>query len=364
MNPYPRTWIEIDLASLAHNLGLVRERIGHHAKIALVAKADAYGHGLVPIARFAVRNGADWIAVATVQEGIALRDAGMSCPIIVLSPILNVEADQAVFYDLITMVEHLDLARALGQAAVTQSKTAVVHIPVDTGVNRFGCTVAEAAKLLGELRAIDGIRVEGIGTHFADSGQNPDRTRAQMGEFAALLATIDQSELLVHVANSAGATLYDDLRFDLVRIGIAAYGVDPYGMFGGRARPVLSWRARVMSMRERPAGTSVSYSGTHVLTRESRIATLGVGYGDGYPRSLSNRGFVMFGERRAPVVGLVCMDQILVDVTDLPEVGLGAEADLIGSEASVETLSQLANTNVHEIVTRIMSRVPRRYRQP
>ncbi len=391
MNPFPRAWIEIDLPAFRHNLSLVRGALPAGCLFALVAKADAYGHGLVPIAREAVRHGVDWIAVATVQEGIALRDAGLRCPVIVLSPILEIEAEQAVFYDLRIMVERGELGRALSQAAVRQQRPAVVHLPVDTGVARFGVLPVEVGGLLAELRGLPGVVVEGIGTHFADSGHDEPGTREQMRLFAEALSLAappsgvhpirrDGAEspaergtrecpwagaagrLMVHVANSAGALAYPDLQLDLVRVGIAAYGIDPYGMLGGQLRPILSWKARIMSLRERPTGSRLSYSGTYTCTRPTRIATLGVGYGDGYPRSLSNSGFVEIRGRRAPVVGLVCMDQVLIDVTDLPEVAIGDEVLLIGGEATVARLAECAGTNVHEIVTRIMSRAPRRYK--
>jgi len=365
VNPFPRTWIEIDLPSLKWNLDLIRQRIGPAPKIALVAKADAYGHGIVPISRFAARNGADWIAVATVQEGIALRDAGLQCPILVLSPILEVEAEQAVFYDLRVMLETVELADALQSAAVAQSRTALVHLPVDTGVSRFGLTPEQVPGMLEVIRSRPGLQLEGMGTHFADSGGNDSRTREQLEAFHSLLSSLgSQSEgWVLHAANSAAATLYDnDATFDLVRVGIAAYGVDPYGMFSGALRPLLTWKARVMSLRTRPAGTLVSYSGTYRCDRDTVIATLGVGYGDGYPRSLSNTGFVQIQGKPAPVVGLVCMDQVLVDVTEIPGVVVGEEAILIGEGVTVVELARRGETNVHEIITRIMSRVPRRYR--
>jgi len=361
VNPYPRTWIEIDLPALAHNLALVRGRIGG-AVLTLVAKADAYGHGLVPVARFALRNGADWIGVATVQEGIALRDAGIDSPILVLSPILEVEAQQAVFYDLRLMVERLDLGQAISQAAQEMGRQAITHLPVDTGLARFGASPEDVPDLLAGLRRLPGLKVEGIGTHFADSGFNRERTAEQAATFGALLSKIDREGLMIHASNSAATSKYPEHVHDMVRVGIAAYGIDPYDMFGGLARPVLTWKARVMSLRRRPAGSLVSYSGTFECPRETLVATLGAGYGDGYPRSLSNAGFVTLGGVRAPVIGLVCMDQVLVDVTNVPSVAIGDEACLIGDSATVVELSHLAKTNVHEIVTRIMSRVPRRYR--
>lgn len=361
VNPYPRTWVEIELTAMADNLALIRERIGPQPILALVAKADAYGHGLIPVARFALQNGAQWICVATVQEGIALRDAGISQPILVLSPVLEVEVEQAVFYDLRLMVERREIAEIAAQAAAPRGREAIVHLKVDTGLSRFGCTPDEASELISELTEMPHVKLEGIAAHFADSGQDPERTQAQIAEFDRIAA---REGLLQHLSNSAGAMFHRNAVRDLVRVGIAAFGIDPYQMLGGQLKPILSWKARVMSLRTRPEGTLVSYSGTYRCGRPTRIATLGVGYGDGYPRALSNGGFVMIHGRRALILGLVCMDQMMVDVTDIPGVQLGDQAELIGPDATVVELSKIARSNVHEIVTRIMSRVPRRYRHP
>lgn len=362
MNPFPRTWVEIDLPALGHNLGLIRKRIGPDVVLSLVAKADAYGHGIVPIARYAVHAGVDWIAVATIQEGVALRDAGLSVPLLVLSPILEIECDQAVFYGLHVMVERIEFAQALDKAASEQGKIASAHIKVDTGVSRFGCLPSEVAGLLTAMRGLKNVEVVGIATHFADSGFNRTRTEEQIALYDSMLPTIDSTKYLLHIANSAGATMYPNAVRQLVRTGIAAYGIDPYGMFGGESKALLAWKARVTSVRTREKGTLVSYSGTFECPRTTKLATLGVGYGDGYPRSLSNCGIVEVNGHRAPVVGLVCMDQMLIDVTDVPNVEIGDDVHLVSKLVKVEELAQLAKTNVHEITTRIMSRVPRRYR--
>lgn len=365
MLPYPRTWVEIDLPALAHNLGWLRDRLGPDGpRIALVAKADAYGHGLTPIARHALAHGADWIAVATVQEGIALRDAGIVAPVIVLSPILDVEAGQAVFYDLRVSVEDIETVRALSAAAVDQGATSRVHLKVDTGLNRFGCRPEDAAALALAIQAQPGVELEGISTHYADSARDPDGTERQLALFGETLAACASQGITFqvrHTANSAAAVLRPAPECNMVRVGIAAYGVDPYGLAGGELRPVMSWHARVMAIRERPPGVKIGYSGTYTTGRPTRIATLGVGYGDGYPKTLSNLGVVEFAGREAPVIGLVCMDQTMVDATDLEGVEVGAAMRLIGGSVHVARLAELARTNAHEIVTRIMSRVPRRY---
>jgi alanine racemase len=365
VHPYPRTWIDIDLGALAHNLGYLRERLGAAgSQIALVAKADAYGHGLVPVARRALAHGAAWIAVATVQEGIALRDAGVEAPVLVVSPVLPVEAEQAVFYRLRVPVECAAVAEALSGAAVAQRTQALLHLKIDTGLSLFGCLPEEAPRIAAQVRALPGVDLEGAFTHFADSGRDAEFTRLQIARFRSALDGCEQAGhrfKVRHAANSAGALWHPEPACNLVRIGIAAYGVDPYGFAPGGLRPVMSWYARVMALRDRAPGTDAGYSRTFRTSRPTRIATIGAGYGDGYSKALSNRGVVAIGEREAPVIGLVCMDQTMIDVTDAGPVALGDTVTLIGGPVTVARLAEIAGTNAHEIVTRIMSRVPRRF---
>jgi len=365
VQPYPRTWTDIDLPALAHNLGEVRRIIDDpKVAIALVTKADAYGHGLVPVSRYALRNGADWVAVATVQEGIAIRDAGMDAPVMALSPILDIEAEQAVFYDLDVLTENIETVMAMEAAAKAVGKPARVHLKVDTGLHRFGCSPGQAVDLACRIKEFANIRLVGIAQHFADSSRDAAFTRHQIDLWQDVLDQCQRKGLVfevVQAANSAGTIKYPEARGNLVRLGIVGYGIDPFNLLEGRAKPVLQWTARVTAMREAPAGDPVGYSGTYTLERPSRLATVGAGYGDGYPRTLSSKGVVEVRGRQAQVVGLVCMDQIIVDVTEIPEAAIGDEVLLIGGSVQVPLLASLADTNSHEIVTRIMSRVPRRY---
>ncbi len=363
MDPYPRTWAEIDLPALGRNLARVRGLVGPGVKIALVAKADAYGHGLIPVSRYAVRNGADWIAVATVQEGIALRDSGIDAPIMALSPMLEIEAEQAVFYNLDIVVERVSTAVALGRAASSGGRTARVHLKVDTGLSRFGAPVEETAKIAQEIKAIPGIELVGISQHFSNSYGDPDATRVQADRFERALKECAAKGITfetVQMANSAATLRHPEMHRTLVRVGMIAYGFGPASDEMG-CEPVMTWKARVTAMRTVPPGTALSYGGSFVTERESRIATVGVGYGDGYPRSASNRAHVAFGDKTARVVGTVCMDQILIDVTDMPEVGLSDTVTVIGPGATAYELAEASGTIAHEVLTRLMSRVPRRY---
>ncbi len=365
VQPYPRTWADIDLKALGHNLGAVRRRLGDPSvAVALVVKADAYGHGLVSVSRYALRNGADWAAVATVQEGIALRDSGIDAPIMVLSPILPIEAEQAVFYRLDVLVEAVESARGLSDAAVSNGLPARIHLKVDTGLHRFGCSAEEAVEVGGRIRDLPGVELVGIAQHFADSSRDGAYTLLQIDRWKEVLAAFESANVsfqVVQAANSAGAIRYPESRGNLVRIGIVGYGVDPYGLLEGEARPVMRLTSRVTAMRDVPAGEPVGYSGTYVTSRPTRIATVGAGYGDGYPRSLSNKGIALVRGQEAPVIGLVCMDQLLLDVTEVPDTVIGDEVTLIGDSVTAARLAELANTNSHEIVTRIMSRVSRRF---
>lgn len=362
--PYPRTWVELDLAAFGSNLRLLRDHLGSGVEIALVCKADAYGHGLVPMGRFAVQSGVSCLAVATVQEGIALREAGIESRVMVMSPILPIELDQAVFYGLDIFVESREMIEACNQASLKLKKVAHLHLKVDTGLHRFGCAPGDVSTLFNNAKELDGVRIVGLAHHFIDSAYDLDSTETQRSLFNHVVKSLEDmgmSPSIIHQSNSAGAWRYGRESGNLVRVGIMAYGVDPSGMTKGKLVPVMRWFARLTSLRTVPAGGTVSYSSTYTLEKESIIATLGIGYGDGYPRSLSNKGWVMVRGVRCPVVGLVCMDQTLIDVTDVPEVEIGDVAEMLGENISVAELARLSSTNSHEILTRVMSRVSRRY---
>lgn len=366
MSRFPRSWLEVDLAALAHNLELVKGAAGS-ASIALVAKADAYGHGLCPVSVFASAHGADWIAVATVQEGVALREAGLEVPILVISPILDIEAEDAVFYGLRVTVEDVAISDAVSAQAVRLKKRAKIHLEIDTGLARFGCPPADAVGLASAIRALPGVELEGVSTHFANSSWDVVGTEEQIRTYERALAEIEGAGIAVavtHLANSAGAVRYPGSRRSMVRTGIAAYGIDPYNLFAGQERAVLAWFARVMVIRELAPNSPVSYAGTYRTRSWEKIATLGVGYGDGYPRQLSNKGHVWIRGQRAPIVGMICMDQVLVDVTSIPGVVSGDIAELAGPNIRVPDLARLAETNPHEITCRLMPRLPRHYLYP
>ncbi|MFM9873860.1 MAG: alanine racemase [Fimbriimonadaceae bacterium] len=365
MEPYPRTWAEINFPAMAHNLSVIRQHIGPDVKIGLVCKADGYGHGLVPVGRFAARNGADWLCVASVQEGVALRDSGVECPIMVMSPTLPVEAGQAIFYNLDVFVESAEAIRNYQKTAQSQDRIARLHLKVDTGLHRFGCSPEEASHLTSLINKLPNTELRGISQHFLNSSNNREKTEEQLQLFNQTIKHLDiPKETIIHASNSAGAALYPDARRSLVRIGMHAYGIDPDNLYKGQLISVMRWFTRITSLRWIKPGETVSYNGTWKATQDSHIATLGVGYGDGYPRALSNKSQVFLKNEKADVIGLVCMDQMMINVTHFPQIQLGDTVELLGENIIVPTLAKLAETNSHEIVTRLMTRVNRRYIYP
>jgi len=350
---------------MANNLTVIRNHVGPQVKIGVVCKADGYGHGLVPVGRFAARNGADWLCVASVQEGVALRDSGVDCPIMVMSPTLPIEAGQAIFYNLDVFVESPEAIEHYQQTAQSQNRIAHLHLKVDTGLHRFGCPPECTAELAEKIINHPNSDLRGISQHFLNSASNPERTSQQISTFNQTLKDLKlPPETIIHASNSSGAALYPDARKNLIRIGMHAYGIDPDNLYQNKLIPVMRWFTRITSIRTVQPGETVSYNGTWQAQIESKIATLGVGYGDGYPRALSNKSQVFINGHRANVTGLVCMDQMMIDITNIPDVHLGDTVELLGENITVPTLAKLAETNSHEIVTRVMTRVNRRYIYP
>jgi alanine racemase len=364
--PYPRTWAEIDLGAFRRNLAAVRSLIPAGTSFGLVAKADAYGHGIIPVSREATANGVDWLCVATVQEGIAVREAEIDAPVLALAPALDVEAAQVVFYGLRAQIESLDNAKALSAAATKQEKPAKVHLKIDTGMSRFGTQPEDAVELAVGVSKLPGVEIEGVATHFSSAANDPEYTEWQFRRYVDTLerlASIGVVPTVRHCGNSAALVNRPDAAFDMVRVGLLAYGISHVAQAGISLVPALTWKTRIMAMRALPERRKIGYNGTFESSRAMTVATLGVGYGDGYHRGLSNQGFVFIHGKRAPICGLVCMDQIMVDVTEISGVQIGDEAELLGSNVRAEDLAAMVGTTPHEMPTRIMSRVPRWYRR-
>jgi len=361
----------VDLDAIAHNIRRIKALVGPEVRLMAVVKADAYGHGLVPVARAALRAGAEWLGVALPEEGTALRGAGIRAPILVLGPTPPAQAEEVVAGGLDQMIHSVPLAEALSRAAGKARRRVAVHLKVDTGMGRVGVPVEEVGTLAGAIGRLPGLRLRGVMTHFA-AADAPDtaHAREQLRRFHEALASPELRSvpsLLRHTANSAAAFALPEARLDMVRIGIALYGCPPSPKAPPPVplRPALTLETRVAQMRWVPAGTTVSYGCTFVAPTRMRIATLPVGYGDGFPRALSNRGAVLLRGRRAPVVGRVCMDMVMVDVTGIPEVEEGDAVVLLGVQGTeaipADSWAALADTISYEVLCGIAPRVPRLY---
>ncbi|HXC02207.1 MAG TPA: alanine racemase [Opitutaceae bacterium] len=368
-----RCWAEIDLAALERNLRLIRASLPPHMRYVAVVKADAYGHGLPQTVARLMHAGADLFAVANVSEAEAIRELGPGWPILLLSPLLPEEDRYLAELDLAATVSTEDeVARfdAVGRAA---GQPVSVHLKIDTGMGRLGVWHERAAELYVKIRDASHVRLAGVFTHFASPDDDPAFTSEQRRRFLAVLQRCEGlplKDIFIHADNSAGIeTLPGGSPFNAVRVGLLQFGVLPHPnslLAQVHTEPVFSFHTRVGIVKDLPHGTSISYGRTHTLSRDSRVAVLTAGYGDGLPRAASNRAQVLVRGRRCPVLGRVTMDQTVVDVTDVPGVESGDEVVLVGrqqgAEISLAEFSRWADTIPWETLCSVTKRVPRIYK--
>ena len=364
------TWVEVDLDRFASNLRSVRQRIGEGCGILLVVKADAYGHGAVEIAAAAEIESIALLGVATLHEGIQLRQAGSRLPIVVLSPLLSSEIDEAVAYELDPTVHDLDFAAALSEAAHMAARPLRCHVEVDTGMGRTGVREDEAEAFLERLTALPGLRLASVFTHFPDAdGEDLGFSRGQIERFEGLLARLAQRGIRpprIHASNSAGVVNLPTTRYDWARIGLIAYGQRPSRCDSRiELRPVMAFKSRLVQIRDLPAGAPISYGRSFVTERPTRTGVVAVGYGHGYSWLLSNRGHMLVGGRRVPILGRVTMDLTMVDLTDVPDAQVGDEVVLFGDQGhetlSLDEVARGSETLSYEIMCTIGKRVTRIY---
>ncbi|MFI5357873.1 MAG: alanine racemase [Opitutales bacterium] len=374
--PMPlRCWAEIDLAALERNLRLIRASLPAHIRYVAVVKADAYGHGLHHAAARLMHSGADLFAVANVTEAATLRELGPGWPILLLSPLLPEEDRFLAEYDLAATLSTDDEVIRFAAVGRTAGKPVAVHLKIDTGMGRLGVWHEAAPELCARILANPHLRLAGLFTHFASPDDDPAFTEEQRRRFLAVLSRcpgVDPKAIFVHADNSAGLeTMPGASPFNAVRVGLLQFGILPHPnslLAQVHTEPVFSFRTRVGITKRLPQGTTISYGRTHRLTRDTVVAVLCAGYGDGIPRAVSNRAQVLIHGRRCPVLGRVTMDQTVVDVTDVPEVNCGDEAVLVGRQAGVEIditeFSHWADTIPWETLCSVTKRVPRIYRTP
>jgi alanine racemase len=367
------TWVEVDLDRLTDNIRHIRSNLRGSAKILLTVKADAYGHGAVQVAEASSKL-VDMFGVATLDEAIELKEAGIKNKILILSPILASEVPAVVYAGLAATISSREIAGELSRYAVEHEKTIDIHIEVDTGMGRTGVSAERASAEIPYIAGLPGLKLEGVYTHFPASDSDFEFTRQQVREFEALVQSLRRHGLeipLIHSANSAATSCVEESHMDLVRPGLLAYGYLPGGLDPGPGfAPILAWKSRVARVREVAQGRTISYGRTFTTARDSVIGVIPVGYGHGYPYQLSGRGKMLIGGARVPIVGRVTMDMTMVDLTDLPQAPvLGEEVVLVGrqkgpygeSSISIHDVAAWANTIGYEIICGLSKRVPRTY---
>lgn len=365
------TYATVNLAALAHNLSCIKRYLSPGCDVLAIVKANAYGHGAEETARALARQGIGRFAVASLDEGIALRQAGISASIVVLGALFEEQVSDLVAHKLTPVVSDGQILPALAKAARSHTAPYPIHLKVETGMGRLGFSSEELLSLLDNPLLQNPLQVEGMMTHLADAdGKDATFTERQLGAFRIVVDQIRQRGIslpLVHAANSAAIVRFPDAHFSLVRPGIMLYGYHtlPATVPAPGLRPVLSLHTKIVQLRTIPRGGTVSYNGTFVATRPTRIAVLPIGYADGYSRQLSHRGSVLIRGRRASIVGLVCMDMIMVDVTDMAQLQVGETVTLIGQQGGesiwADEVADWIGTIPYEVLCGIGSRVPRLY---
>ena len=354
------TWADIDTGAYARNIDAVARRLPNGTRLIAVLKADGYGHGAAELARRCTPDRVAMIAVALLEEALQLRNAGIAVPLLVLGPLLEAQIVAAIDYHITIGVigpEELEIV-----ARVAKQRDVKIHLKLDSGMGRMGAVPSELARVKEILRSTPRLGVDAIYTHFANAGDPDDPyTEQQIATFEEMLRQIDIPGAKRHLANSA-ATMRGVGIGDYVRVGISLLGGEALDKGTSKLEPVMRWRTAIARLKELPAGSGVGYGVTFRTARPTRIATLPVGYADGYSRSYSNNGEVLVRNKRAPVVGRVSMDLVTIDVTDVPDARLGDEVVLLGDSITAEELAKRAGTIAYEVFCRVSKRVPRFYR--
>lgn len=360
--------VQIDMDAIRHNYRILREHVGSGVKVMAVIKANAYGHGMAECAQALAQIGAEHFAVAIPEEGIELRLAGVQGEILVLGPATPRAARESIRHGLTQTVFTPEMVALLNAEAEALGMQALVHVKIDTGMNRIGLRTREEAQALADaLKTAPHVKATGVYTHFADADdpESPEALNAfsqtQLERFETLRAYFDAP---AHAANSAVGIIAPKAWFGMVREGISLYGYPPVPT-SLPFRPALRWTTEVTHVKTIEAGETIGYGRTYTAPRDMRVATIAVGYGDGYHRACSGRGSVLIRGQYAPIVGRVCMDQTMVDVTDIPDCRVGDEAVLIGEQGAnaitAEDVAKWAQTISYEVLLAITPRVPRRY---
>lgn len=374
MNQYYRVHAVIDLDAICHNIQEVKRVVGEGVKVMPVIKADGYGHGAVPIAKELNKIGVDAFAVAILEEGITLRNNGIKKPILILGYTSEYQYSSLIQYEIEPTVFCYDMAESLSKIAQALGKVAKIHIKLDTGMNRIGFKpTKESVEIVEKISKLPNIKIEGIFTHFACADE-ADKTSAyeQERKYDQFIQWLEEKDIYIpikHVSNSASIIDLDGFRKDMVRSGIITYGLYPSEEVSKDVldlKPAMELKTHIVYIKEVEAGEGISYNHTYVTDKKTKIATIPVGYADGYPRALSSKGRVLIRGQYAPIIGRICMDQMTVDITGIPDVAVEDIVTLIGKDGnqqiSAEEMAENSGSITNEFLCRIGSRVERIYK--
>lgn len=370
------TWVEINKKNIEDNLRQIRKIVGKNVKIMAVVKSNAYGHGMIEVAKIALNSEADWLGVINLTEAIKLREAKIKAPIFILSYWDTNEIKKSKHISSFDFpVYTIEQARLLSKIAKKLKRKINIHIKIDTGTSRLGVITNQAVDFIKRIRKLKGVIIRGIFSHFAASETDIRYTNLQIKRFQSIIRQLEKTGIRVpikHISCSASTVISSKSYFDLVRIGLMMYGLWPsdkvkkiaqkkYSWF--KLKPVLSWKTKIIYLKEIPKNTPVGYDCTYITRRKTKLAILPVGYNEGYDRHLSNIGQVLVKGKRCPIRGRICMNLTIVDVTDLKDVKIKDEVVLIGKQKkefiSAEELAKKIGTINYEVVTRINPEVPR-----
>lgn len=372
MKEYYRVQANIDLDAICNNIKRSKERLKEGTKIMAIIKADGYGHGAVPVAKV-LDSLVDAYGIAIVEEGIELREAGIKKPILILGYTPKPLYSEMIEYDIMATVFTYEMAEEIAKEARKQNKTAKIHIKLDTGMSRIGFALTEESiETILRISKLEGIEIAGCFSHFARADEKDKTfTYVQLERYLDFVNQLEEKGVHIpmkHIANSAAIMELPETCLDMVRSGIITYGLYPSKEVEQSKlflEPAMSIIAHVSYVKELEAGVGISYNSTYVTERKTRVATIPVGYGDGYPRALSSKGRVLIHGKSAPILGRVCMDQFMIDVTDIPEAAMGDRVTLVGKdgneEITVEELSEMSGSFNYEYVCDVGKRIPRVY---
>ncbi len=363
------SWIEINLFHCIYNLKQIKKIVKNKAQILAVVKADAYGHGAIEVSKVVLQNGVSFLGVALIEEGIKLRQAGINAPILVMGsvyPFKNYK--ELINFNLTPIVASLSSLKELSSIASKEGKKVGFHLKVDTGMGRIGVSINSVLKLVEEISFLPGVVLEGIISHLSCADGDREFTKKQIDDFTNVIKKIKYKKTVFsHIANSSAVLRFPESHLDLVRPGLILYGLLPFRNASNKIKlkPVMSLKTKIIFIKKVAKGTPISYGKTYVTKKRSIIATLPIGYADGYNRLLSNKAQVLIRGKRLPVVGMICMDMCMVDVTDLSQVAVGDEVVLIGNQGketiTVEDVATWSNTVNYEVVCALSKRIPRIY---